>query len=460
MVFAAAIATLLLYFIRPQDWVPGLEGVNVVKPVIAMAVFGLMSRKRGNMAAGPLPFFKTPHEWLMVVYLGYILVTSPDPGGIMMDVIALGSFFFITLHAISSARLLQRFLRWWSWALLGVVVMGLGALFGFDFTQSAHLAADMDGRLCLRHWMLDNPNSLGHTLSTLLPLLYFGMFKGRPAGSKVMACVLALLTGVCLWHTQSKGAYLVGAGSMLIAVILGRPWWIKVGVVALALGGGQAVLSTLPRMNELGSLKSDEGVVGRLMAWEIARNVTRNTLTGEGWKRFAAVIRWEGENVDKATHSSYVKVGADLGIPGLLLYLSLLCTAARTLLTFQGPDRLMERLKNVLLCLLFCYVASSWMIDRAYHTEFFMLMGAVAAYHGLCVRAVSMAKVQQARERIPDLRPPVSSLTFRGQRSPRRQPLWLRKMMRWRTYGVTDAVLATCALQAVLGTWDYVLQNL
>ena len=44
MVFAAAIATLLLYFIRPQDWVPGLEGVNVVKPVIAMAVFGLMSR--------------------------------------------------------------------------------------------------------------------------------------------------------------------------------------------------------------------------------------------------------------------------------------------------------------------------------------------------------------------------------------------------------------------------------
>jgi len=455
MVFAAAIATLLLYFIRPQDWISFVEGVNVVRPVIALGLIGLVMRRRGSRTSGPLPFFKTPHEWLMIAYLGYIVITSPDSFNDAKELSSQGAFYFITLHAISSGRQLQLFLRWWCWALLGIVVMALGTVYGFDFTHSADATAAMAGRLSLRSWLLDNPNALGHTLASLLPLLYLSMYRGKNFISKLVALLLILLAGVCIWHTQSKGAYLVGAAGMTLAIMIGRPLWLKVGVMAIVLGGGQAALSSLPRMSDISSLKNDEGVMGRVMAWDLARNVTKNKTTGEGWKRFNAVIRWEGEDINKATHSSYIKVGADLGLPGLFLYLSILCVGARTLLMFPAANTQMEQERAALLSLLACYCMSGWMIDRAYHTEFFMISGAITAYHALCVRAVFRVR---ERAEANDLRPSVS-LPLQPEAPRFVWERWTTRMLSWRRYGLTDALAAACALWLVLTTWDYVLTN-
>ena len=395
----------------------------------------------------------------MLVYLAYVVLTSPESITILPDVVALGSFFFITSHAITSAQELHRYLKWWRWALLAVVLMALGTLYGFDFTQSAAITADKGGRLCLRHWMLDNPNALGHTLVTLLPMLYFEFFRDQRIVKKSIGIMLALLAGICVWHTQSKGAYLVGAGVLVVAVMLGRIWWIKVGVLALTLGAGQTVLYSLPRMSQMGDLRSDEGVAGRIMAWEIARGATRNSVTGEGWKHFAAVINWAGQRINKATHSSYIKVGADLGIPGLLLYLSLLCTSARTLLTFRGGTPRLEQLRRMLICLLASYAASGWMIDRAYHTEFFMLIGAIAAYHQLSIRSrVLQVEINAA---LKQTKTPGNTLLTRPlRRTVRRSSPLLRSLFQWRRYGLSDALVACCALQAVLSTWDYVIVSL
>jgi len=457
MVFAAAIATLLLYFIRPQDWISVIEGANVIRPVIALGLIGLFMRRRGSRLSGPLPFFKTPHEWLLLTYLGYIIFTSPDAFTDAKEALSQGAFYFITLYAISSGEQLRLFLRWWSWALLGIVVMALGTLYGFDFTSSASYTEAMFGRLSLHSWLLNNPNALGHTLASLLPLLYLSMFRGKGFISRVVALLLMVLTGVCIWHTQSKGAYLVGAAGLTLAIMIGRPLWLKIGFMAIVLGGGQAALSSLPRMSDMSSLRNDEGVMGRLMAWEIARSVTKNKSTGEGWKRFNAVIRWEGEDIPKATHSSYVKVGGDLGLMGLFLYLSVLCTSARTLLTLRAPDDSMEEQRGLLLTLLACYGLSGWMIDRAYHTEFFMISGAITAYHALCLRAVARRR-QEAQ--MDDLRPSVALPGVRQSREMHGGSWLARLSRRWRSYGLVDALIAGCALQMVLATWDYILTNL
>ena len=456
MVFAAAIATLLLYFIRPQDWISFIEGANVVRPVIAAGLIGLFMRRRGSRTSGPLPFFKTPHEWLMLAYLGYIVFTSPDSFNDAKEALSQGAFFFITLHAIQSSRQLQLFLGWWRWAVLGIVVMALGTVYGFDFTGSASYTEAMFGRLSLRSWLLNNPNALGHTLASLLPLLYLSMFRGKGFVSKLLALALMLLTGLCIWHTQSKGSYLVGAAGMTLALLIGRPLWMKAAFLALAIGGGQAALSSLPRMTDVSSLRNDEGVMGRLMAWDIARSVTRNKSTGEGWKRFNAVIRWEGEDIPKATHSSYVKIGGDLGLPGLFLYLSVLCLGARTLLVWRAPDDRMEEQRRLLLTLLGCYAISGWMIDRAYHTEFFMITGAITAYHALCVRAVTRIRAEIAHG---DIRPSVSA-PFQNQVLRPSKSWWQPRLTAWRSYSLMDAGIAICALQAVLATWDYILVNL
>ena len=208
-------------------------------------------------------------------------------------------------------------------------------------------------------------------------------------------------------------------------------------------------------MQEMGHLRSEEGVVGRLMAWQIARGVTRNTITGEGYRKFAAHIQWEGKLVPKATHSSYVQIGGDLGLPGLLLYLSVLCCGLRTMVLYQGVSPELDRMRGALFALLLGYIVSGWMINRSYHTEFYMLIGAIAAYQQLCMRAA----------RLPATAGSVAALSARrrlklGPQASRRKPPPWKWLFPWKRYGLLDALCAFVALQLVLWTWDYVITNL
>ena len=439
MEFTSVILFLTLYFIRPQDWVPGFAGFNVAKPVMLLGIAGMLNRNRRSLLNVPYPFMATPHEWIMVVYLAYIILTAGDMMHAALDLLPKTVGFFFTLHALTSLDRSEKFLKWWRWSLTTVAFMGAATLAGIDFTASRPFMDASKGRLALNTWMLDNANALGHTLVTLLPLLYFGVIKDKPIKSWPLAFLPAAMAGWCLWSTQSKGAYVVGAGLIVFSVLLGRPWWLKISILALVIGMGGTLLSSLPRMSEMNHLRNEEGVMGRIMAWEIARNVTHSTVTGEGYMGFHANIRWEGKVIPKATHSAYVQVGGDLGIPGLLLYLSVLCCGLRTLITYHGFSPAMDRVRGALFALLLGYMVSGWMINRSYHLEFFMTIGAIAAYQRLCMRI--------ANRPIPDN--PIA--TTSSQR-------WLRRRTtksttepsaatggKWQRYGLLDAAFAPLA---------------
>ena len=220
-------------------------------------------------------------------------------------------------------------------------------------------------------------------------------------------------------------------------------------------------------MDEMGKLRADEGVVGRLMAWDMAREVTRTSPTGEGYMGFHANIKWEGRMIPKATHSAYVQVGGDLGLPGLLLYLSALCCGLRTMMVYYGVSPAMDRMRGALFALLAGYLASGWMINRSYHLEFFLILGAIAAYQRLCVNAIAlMPAVEQADATPRPLKAPAPQLRWLRKRvlvKPAEQPdvdKLKRRFGYWRRYGLLDLGLAFMSFQVVLYVWDYVLTNL
>lgn len=455
MEFRAVILLLTLYFIRPQDWVPGMAGMNVAKPVMLLGIFGMLNRNRKSVLNPSAPMMAMPHEWIMVIYAAYILLASGDNmKAVASDVLPKVFAFFLTLHSLTSLARMESFLKWWRWSLVAVTVMGVGALAGVDFTASLPIMEWSKGRLALNTWMLNNANALGHTLITLLPLLYFGVIKDRPMTRWLFALPPAAMACWCLWSTQSKGAYLVGALLIVFSLLLGRPWWLKISILALAMGLGSSALSVLPRMNEMGRLRGDEGVVGRMMAWEMARNVTRNTLTGEGYQKFFAIIKWDGKALPKATHSAYVQTGGDLGLPGLLLYMSVLCCGLRTMVTFHGVSKELNRVRGALFCLLLGYMASGWMINRSYHLELFLVIGAIAAYQRLCLRTAA-ALPAKSTERVA-LAQPAQMVKRKMAPDPRALK---RHLGKWRRYGLLDAGMAFAALQVVLVIWDYVLAS-
>lgn len=403
MEFVVSVIFLLLYNIRPQDWFPGLAGTQVIKPVIAVWLVALVAaRSRPSPVPG---IFKTPHDWAILAYLGYIVVYGDAA---VMSVLPLLAFYLLTVQSVNTWPRLLLYLKFWTWSLVAVAAFGALTSFGIDITGAKSIWFTGLGRLALGTWLHDNPNALCHSIVPALPALYLLYFQKAPVLSRFFLFpTLASVIFYCAWLTQSKGGYLVGAGVFLLGFILGRPRWLQAILVAMALVGGISVLSFLPRMSEMGNLSADHGVLGRILAWEQARMTEKSNPTGVGFQKFVAEFPWqEGVHllqVQKATHSSYVQVGADLGRYGLFLYLAAIWCALHTLIVFKSADDAQEKCRRILLVFIAGYLVSGWLINRQYHTEYFLLVAVSAALHRLKKgdeRAAAEAE-EKAREEAP-----------------------------------------------------------
>ena len=359
----------------------GLAGFNVMRPMIAVWGWALFA----SHTRSPFPgILKTPHDWVMLVYFGWVLWLAPDTQVALNGFLPLVVFYAFTVHSLVSWERLLVYLKAWNYMLLGVALIALASLMKLDFTGAVDLTAQMEGRLCIGTWMHNNPNSLGHSMAVVMPLSYLLYFwRGNALGRAVMFPLQSGLALWCIYETQSKGAFVVSGMLMVLIFVIGRPLLVKVFALTIAITLGVSALSFLPRMSQMGSLRSDEGVQGRLMAWELAKTAMEQHPAG--WKQFVAYINWQGLTERKATHASYVQVGADLGIAGVGLYLLALWTAFRTTLQAHrlSRDDEQERVRRALMLLILAYAASGWMINREYHTEYFLLIAAAAAIHRL-----------------------------------------------------------------------------
>lgn len=388
MELRSAILFLFLYYIRPQDWIGGLSGFNIMRPMIALWAWALFSAHQRSRVSG---FFKTPHDWVLAAYLIWIVWTAPDAQAALTGFLPLVVFYAFTVHSLVSWERLLVYLKAWNIMLLGVAGIAVASLLKIDLTGAIDLTLKNKGRLCIGTYMHDNPNALGHSMAVVMPLSYMLYFwRGSTWGRAVVFPLQSGLALWCIYETQSKGAFVVSGGLMVLIFVIGRPLLVKVFALTVAITLGVSALSFLPRMSEMGSLRADEGVQGRLMAWELAKTAMEKQPAG--WKQFTAYINWRQGNrfitERKATHSSYVQVGADLGLTGMGLYLLALWAAFRTTLQahrLSRDDDEKERVRRALLLLILAYAVSGWMINREYHTEYFLLIAVAAAIHRLCL---------------------------------------------------------------------------
>ena len=464
-----ALTFLGLYYIRPQDWVPGLVGANVIRPVM-LGWFGALGAQGSSSKV--VGWFRTPHDWVILIYFAYVVWTAPPGIGAGMGMFSLAVFYFLTVHALGSWDRILGYLKFWNILLLCVAGFGVLQVLGLDITGGRTATEFFVGRLSLGTWLADNPNALGHTVVLAIPLSYTLFFwRGTPSGRLIIFPACFALAGWCAWETQSKGAFLVGAGLTVLVFVIVRPKWIKILVISTALIAGVGALSFLPRMDKMGDLRSDEGVVGRLMAWDMARTAMNSNTYGVGWKQFIALLDWKDgarvyHNIPKATHSSYVQVGADLGRYGLYLYLLCLWVALRTLLSFKGRNDEEERCRRALFLLLLGFIASGWMINRQYHTEYFLLVAVAAALHRLRLASEAAGGAALLDEDLFDVggdtSDPMSAASVAALPNEVTENVEPQTPVRpiWNRLGVLDLAAAGGMTWGVLWIWDYILKNL
>ena len=396
MDFASVILFQILYYLRPQEWPIGLGAVHFVQIAMLTGLASLSLRERGFSFRD---VFRTPHDWAMLAFWLWIVFSSPTRWETFKETASYYLLYVLIVQTLYSIPRLSRFVGWWTYLICAVALLALAQMHGFDPLDSLDLTnGPMKGRLALNLSIFNNPNALGHSIVPAFPLLYYFCIWKKNVFHRVLGVGLLILTAYCILLTQSKGAFLAGGATLLATLTFGRPKFVQTSIICGALLFGGAALSLLPRMEELNKTKSDPAIQGRVIAFRHGFKMIQTNNYGVGYHKWgdsflAAKYRYKRTKFDKeslkrpmpiifkASHSSFVCIGAELGYPGFFLHMGILYCCLRTLITAKTATPDEERIRRILFALIVSYAVSSWMVNFEYRSTFFMFAAATAALH-------------------------------------------------------------------------------
>jgi hypothetical protein len=495
---------LVFYYLRPQEWPLGLSKLHFVQTTMIAGLVLLFVRDRGLRIRD---LFQTPHDWMVLFFWLWIVVSSPTPWDSFKESLNLYVFYIVIVQTLYTVPRIQRFLWWWTLLIVAVAGLALASLYGFDPLSSLELTkGSMKERLVLNLSIFNNPNALGHSVVPAIPMAYYVFIWKRPMVMKAIGLTLTAVALDCIFLTVSKGAFIAGAVTIIATLTFGRPKTVQALIISGALIFGGSILYALPRMQELQKSKTDDAIQGRVIAFKHGYRMLTTTFHGVGfhqWRRSFLAAHYiykpkhtdkntskRPEIVDKAPHSSYVGIGGELGYPGFILFLGILYCSLRTLATARTISTEEESIRRVLFVLIVSYMVSSWMVDFDYRPTFFMFTAATAALHRhlLALGAEKDAREQEAEEdhKFQPARPswraplvqqpafagalasagmpaaaftlgpgpePIPNLQSHSQLSP-------RIAFAWNRIGWLDVALILLMTYAALRYWTYVMQRM
>lgn len=478
MDFASIVIFLALYYIRPQEWIGIAPKLHLFELTMLVAISSMIVKyRREGSFLGNL--FRTPHDWIILIYFCWLVGSAPNVSSTFLDVYSHLFFYLVTVQALSKIERIQTYLNWWTFFIVLIAILAVASEYGFDPVNDSYdlTHGRMMGRLVLNTSIFNNPNALGHSIVPAIVMLYFQCFWNRPIFLKVATFPLMIVPLYCIYLTSSKGAYVSGFATVVTALTYRRPIMVQALIFLVALSAGWAGMQLLPRMGELENAKGEGGIQGRLAAFQYGLTILKTDRDGVGYRLFVpsfeAVHRYP-----KGAHSSYVQVGAELGYPGLILFLGILYCCIRTLITAKTVDVAQERVRRILFVLIISFLVSSWMIGWSYRATFFLMVASIAAFHRLLLasaRTVDVLEPSAAKttdkpsltisglnpaaekpsspEKIPTPAPPIAA-------SPENAPIAPGLGIRWNRFGWFDVVAIITMTVLTVKFWQFIMRHI
>ncbi len=287
---------------------------------------------------------------------------------------------------LTSLRRIYVYLAWICGAIMFVAIMALLSLIGIDPLGSQGTTQGSLGRLTLNTSLFSNPNALGHSVMVAVPYLYFFMIWKRPVFVKEVGAPLIFLPLLCTFFTESKGAFISGAGAIVATLAFGRPKWVQFVLLPALVALSISLVPLLPRFGEIqfggGQARNDEAVLGRILAFEFGKWAFENTQYGVGYGNFYdAYVRKSGELEAKSAHSTYNRIQGELGWWGVLIFSGILYACFHSLMRARTADDNEERIRRILFCSILTFAVSGWMIEFAFRAIFFVTVAMISAFH-------------------------------------------------------------------------------
>ena len=353
------IALIVFIYARPQEFFERLRALPLLHIFFALALFGVVL----DLRLRNLRLFATPQlPWALLLFVWASLVTLiRAPSAALTNMLSFSiclALFLLIAHAVQGFRALHLVAA----VVLSMVlfVCGVGTHQGFAKTGCVLVDESIpgdsasgtpDGRPCVNErdcyasdaepgaeyhceriglfgttsigrgrvryrGVLQDPNELALAGGAGLPLAFaFGQVQKGSLRYRTLALLAFALILACTVLTASRG------GQLVFLAVLAAYFINRVGAVGLLLGGVLALPLLL--LGGRGGEDAASSTMERVDCWAEALGIWReHPLLGVGLGRF-------GEYHYMTAHNSYLLALAELGFPGMLLFVLLLYTSGK-----------------------------------------------------------------------------------------------------------------------------------
>ncbi len=329
-------AYLITLYIRPQDWIGNpIYGFPVTDFIIIPALlFGLISKliKKREI--------KVPQNYIMLVFVGLTFLTNmvnghPDAASAQLLIFFKRFLIYLAiLLNLDTPKKIRQFLFFSAILMVVLSFQGVSQRMtgtGWAMQRIHSRTGPMDAYEITEYasgwrsfWigLWDGPNVLSLAYLGAFPFCLYNIFKKEhKIFSRLIYLALFILLYIGIYLTDSRGGFLT---LILICGLFALfRYGKKVGIILLILVLPVILIFAPARMSELTTEESSAHQ--RTWLWEQGLNIAReNPMFGVGKGQFPEVV---GSKI--ISHSNYVENLAEMGFPGLIIYLALVYLAVK-----------------------------------------------------------------------------------------------------------------------------------
>ena len=387
--FGALVAFTIVLVAAPQEYIHALAPLRLA---MIAAVLALVGHLANVMRAGDRIARRTPLPVKLAgALLAWTVLTIPLsswPGGsvsTLSDVFIKSLIIFWLLgRVVSTVARLQT---------LATVLSLLSILLAITGIRNYLSGVFAYGRVVgYSSALAGNPNDLALMLNILLPLSIALVIAGRSPWLRLLAAAAAGLSVMAIIVTFSRGGFL----ALSIILVLSLFWLVRLGKTALVAGAIVSVLVLAPftpagyleRLQTVSDVDSDPTGSAQERWRDMQASVAfiqAHPIVGAGLGMDVLALNELRGRQWKSVHDVYLQYGVDLGLPGLLLFLALVCASISAAWRVEretrrtGGDRRLLTLAGAIRISLVAFAVAAIFYPVAYHFYFYYLAGLASA---------------------------------------------------------------------------------
>jgi putative inorganic carbon (HCO3(-)) transporter len=381
MTYYALLLFFLVEYVRPGNFVPGVDALKLNLLVPVSAIIGTFVRKS---PVSNRDLFAEPNTAAMIVFLGLLCVSTllavltSNAFEVTKNVFAYVLIYTVLVRQLGSLGRIKGVFA----TLIGVHVIAIGV--------SPNIFADSSGRASVSAGaFLGDGNDFSLSVNICLPLCLFLLQEARKKLARVLWLSTTILLVMAIIATKSRGG-------TIALVVIGLYFWLKsrrklmTAVCVLAAAAIIFVSAPPAYFNRMATMTDTEesSAQGRITAWKTAVSMAADSpLLGAGAGHFPSAFGTRMGGRWMTAHSIYFLLLGELGIPGIsvLLFLIFYNIAAnrrlqRNLKPFD-PDRTntAANLLTATSAAMLAFAVAGTFLSAAYYPHLYIISGLAAA---------------------------------------------------------------------------------